>query len=49
MYGYLKVHTNSSFNGSGSEQPIDVFTDGEPEANIAPSVLSRRSYIDDTG
>lgn len=47
LYGYLKVYTNYSINRNGSDQPIDVFTDGEPETSIAPSVLGRRLYIDD--
>ena len=46
LYGYLKAHAHSSINGNGSDQPIDVFTDGEPEISIAPSVSGRMPYID---
>ncbi|GMF22051.1 unnamed protein product [Phytophthora fragariaefolia] len=42
LYGHLKISTNSA-----SALPIDVFKDGAPEMDQMPSVLGRRSYIDD--
>ncbi|GMF44012.1 unnamed protein product [Phytophthora fragariaefolia] len=42
LYGHLKISANSD-----SALPIDVFKYGEPETNQEPSVLGRRSYIDD--
>ena len=32
---------------TGSRKPVDVFIDGEPDASQSPSLLGRRSYIDD--
>ncbi|GMF15219.1 unnamed protein product [Phytophthora fragariaefolia] len=42
LYGHLKISANSD-----PVLPIDVFNDGEPETDQKPSVLGRRSYIDD--
>ena len=42
LYGYLKIGQRSSSDGQ-----IDVFKDGEPETDRRPSILGRRSYIDD--
>ncbi|GMF48476.1 unnamed protein product [Phytophthora fragariaefolia] len=42
LYGHLKISANSD-----PALPIDVFKDGEPETDQKPSVLGRRSYIDD--
>uniref|UniRef100_A0AAV1VFN9 Reverse transcriptase n=1 Tax=Peronospora matthiolae TaxID=2874970 RepID=A0AAV1VFN9_9STRA len=42
LYRYLKIGQRSASDG-----PIDVFKDGEPETDRRPSILGRRSYIDD--
>ncbi|GMF27830.1 unnamed protein product [Phytophthora fragariaefolia] len=42
LYGHLKIRVNSD-----SALPIDVFKDGEAETDQKPSILGRRSYIDD--
>ena len=42
LYGYLKID-----QGSASDGLIDVFKDGEPDTDRRPSILGRRSYIDD--
>ncbi|KAL4158995.1 hypothetical protein PRNP1_004768 [Phytophthora ramorum] len=42
LYGYLRISPDRDYT-----EPIDVFEEGEPEANPGPSVLGRRSYIDD--
>ena len=42
LYGYLKIGQRSSSDGQ-----IGVFKDGEPETDRRPSILGRRSYIDD--
>ncbi|GMF30453.1 unnamed protein product [Phytophthora fragariaefolia] len=42
LYGHLNISANAD-----SAFPIDVFKDGEPETDQKPSVLGRRSYIDD--
>ena len=34
-------------NATDPSKLTDVFTEGEPETDRAPSVLGRRSYIDD--
>ena len=47
LYGYLKIGVQSGSSGDESSGPIDVFTEGEPNADTNPSVLGRRSYIDD--
>ncbi|CAI5722015.1 unnamed protein product [Peronospora effusa] len=57
LYGYLKIGTdpNAIVTGSldstdtvtGSPKLVDVITEGEPDTSQKPSVLGRRSYIDD--
>ena len=47
MYGYLKIGTNSDKIAAGSPELIDVFTEGEADTDQRPSMLGRRSYIDD--
>ncbi|POM65029.1 LOW QUALITY PROTEIN: Reverse transcriptase [Phytophthora palmivora] len=42
LYGHLRIGP-----GQDSSRTTDVFTEGEPEPVIKPSVLGRRSYIDD--
>uniref|UniRef100_A0AAV1U7Y1 Reverse transcriptase domain-containing protein n=1 Tax=Peronospora matthiolae TaxID=2874970 RepID=A0AAV1U7Y1_9STRA len=42
LYGYLNIGQRSASDG-----PMDVFKDGEPETARRPSILGRRSYIDD--
>ena len=57
LYGYLKISDDicmvaadtpdSKGMRTGSQEPVDVFVDGEPDTSQGPSVLGRRSYIDD--
>ena len=47
LYGYLKIGTSSDSITAELSKPIDVFTEGEPDTDPRPSVLGRRSYIDD--
>ena len=47
MYGYLKTGTSSDAITTGSTKRNDVFTEGVPDEDPRPSVLGRRSYIDD--
>ena len=47
LYGYLKIGTSSDGITTGSTKLKDVFTEGEPDKDPRPSVLGRRSYIDD--
>ena len=47
LYGYLKIGNDPKLDDSGSPRLIDVFTEGEPEDDHKPSILGRRSYIDD--
>eukprot|EP00644_Phytophthora_capsici_P014962 jgi/Phyca11/131647/e_gw1.109.22.1 len=42
LYGHLRIRADHE-----STKLIDVFEDGEPEPELKPSVLGRRSYIDD--
>uniref|UniRef100_H3GFB6 Integrase catalytic domain-containing protein n=1 Tax=Phytophthora ramorum TaxID=164328 RepID=H3GFB6_PHYRM len=42
LYGYLQISPDRDH-----AEPTDVFEKGEPEAIPGPSVLGRRSYIDD--
>uniref|UniRef100_H3GU70 Reverse transcriptase domain-containing protein n=1 Tax=Phytophthora ramorum TaxID=164328 RepID=H3GU70_PHYRM len=42
LYGHLRIRA-----GHDPSKPIDVFEAGEPEPELKPSVLGRRSYIDD--
>ena len=47
LYGYLKIGARSEMITAGSPKLTDVFTDGEPDTDPKPSVLGRRSYIDE--
>ena len=57
LYGYLKISDDTCMVAAdtpdskdmrtGSQKPVDVFVDGEPDTIQNPSVLGRRSYIDD--
>ena len=47
LYGYLKNGADSDSSSMKSIKRIDVFTEGEPDTSQTPSVLGRRSYIDD--
>ena len=47
LYGYLKIGADKDVNVTDQPKLTDVFTEGEPETDQAPSVLGRRSYIDD--
>jgi hypothetical protein len=42
LYGHLKLSTHPD-----PMKPIDLFAETEPEAEMKPSVLGTRSYIDD--
>ncbi|CAI5719702.1 unnamed protein product [Peronospora destructor] len=42
LYGHLKIGANHD-----EQSDVDVFKDGEAETDSRPSVLGRRSYIDD--
>ena len=42
LYGFLRIPP-----GADSEGQEDLFVSGEPDTRSAPSVLGRRSYIDD--
>ncbi|GMF41618.1 unnamed protein product [Phytophthora fragariaefolia] len=42
LYGHLRISADRD-----RSKPVDVFETGEPEPNPKPSVLGRRSYIDD--
>ncbi|CAI5718043.1 unnamed protein product [Peronospora effusa] len=47
LYGYLKIGSSSDSITAELSKPIDLFTEGEPDTDPKPSVLGRRSYIDD--
>uniref|UniRef100_A0AAV1UGK1 Reverse transcriptase domain-containing protein n=1 Tax=Peronospora matthiolae TaxID=2874970 RepID=A0AAV1UGK1_9STRA len=47
LYGYLTIGEQRRSSGREVSQPVDVFTHGEPDPHRKPSVLGRRSYIDD--
>ena len=47
LCGYMKIGTKADAISTGSSNLIDVFTEGEPNDDHKPSVLGRRSYIDD--
>ena len=47
LYGYLNISTRPNTITSKSSGLIDVFTDGELDADMNASVLGRRSFIDD--
>ncbi|GMF33493.1 unnamed protein product [Phytophthora fragariaefolia] len=42
LYGHLRISADQD-----RSKPVDVFEAGEPEPNPKPSVLGRRSYVDD--
>ncbi|KAL4109211.1 hypothetical protein PRIC1_000914 [Phytophthora ramorum] len=42
LYGHLRINASHDLS-----TPIDVFEAGEPDPELKPSVLRRRSYIDD--
>lgn len=43
----MKIGTESGSIAAGSPKLIDIFTEGESDTSQEPSVLGRRSYIDD--
>ena len=47
VYGYLKIGADKDVNATDPSKLTDVFTEGEPETDRAPSALGRGSYIDD--
>ena len=47
LYGYLKIGIAPDNIATRSPKLIDVFTEGELDTSQEPSVLGRRSYIDD--
>ena len=47
LCGYLKIDADPDASSMDSYRQIDVFTKGEPDTSQTPSVLGRRSYIDD--
>ena len=42
LHGFLRISQGASLDTSA-----DLFTSGEPDAKSGPSILGRRSYIDD--
>ena len=47
LYGYLKIGADKNLNATDHPKLTDVYTEVEPETDRTPSVLGRRSYIDD--
>ena len=47
LYGYLKNGADSDSSFMKSIKRIGLFTEGEPDTSQTPTVLGRRSYIDD--
>ena len=47
LYDYLKIGADPDASSMESSKRINVFTEGEPYTSQTPSVLGRRSYIDD--
>ena len=47
LYGYMKIGADPDTSYTESSKWINVFTEGEPDTSHTPSVLGRRSYIDD--
>ena len=43
----MKIGADPDASSTASSKQIDVFTEGEPDTRQTPSVLGRRSYIDD--
>ena len=48
LYEYLKIGPKPYSSTTPSSTPTNVFTDGVPDTDPRPSVLGRRSYIDDS-
>ena len=48
LYRYLTIGDRRKSSEYWVSKQIDVFTDGEPNPHQSPSVLGRRSCIDDT-
>ncbi|OWZ19162.1 reverse transcriptase [Phytophthora megakarya] len=42
LYGHMRIKPDQD-----RSNPVDVFKEGEPEPELKPSVLVRRSYVDD--
>ena len=47
LYGYMKIVADPYASSTESSKRIDVFTEGDPDTSQTPSVLGRRSNIDD--
>ena len=47
LYGYLTFGENMDLTATGQPKLTGVFKEGEPDTDRSPSVLGRRSYIDD--
>ena len=47
LYGYLKIDADTDAFSMESSKRVDVFTEGELDTSQTPSVISRRSFIDD--
>ena len=47
LYEYLNIGADPDAFSMESSKEIGVFTEGEPDTSQTPSVLGRRSYIDD--
>ena len=47
LYGYLNIGADLDVSSMESSKLIDAFTEGELDTSQTPSVLGRRSYIDD--
>ena len=47
LYGYLKIDSTRTSDATSTSASGDVFTNGVPDIDSRPSVLGRRSYIDD--
>ena len=48
LYGYLKIGADPGAFSMKSSKRIDLFTEEEPDTSQTPSVLGRRSCIDET-
>ena len=47
LYGFLKIGSYPDASSMELSKRIDMFTEGEPDTSQTPTVLGRRSYIDD--
>ena len=47
LHGYMKIGADPDASSMDPSKRIDVFTEREPDTSQTPSVLGRRSYIDD--